>query len=189
MVTPRDKNLDINYEQLINKVNTENQEYECEDPEQNMIPYVKEHTLRLIKQISLMDQIDPQTVYIALAILIQSGGYLKGVSNRKAYLIDKNYELSKRTVINAMKASKCNCTLRTIAKFNRDTIAEIAYKRKIPGNLYTKYKINNPDILKASIETQWQHAKYCTDFQRENPNLPIEVLRFLSTREIKRKEK
>lgn len=186
---PSNKGLDLSYEQLIENINTENQEYQDVEKEEDLEPYVREQTLRLIKQIALNEETEPETVFIAFAAILQSGGYLKGVSNRKILLTDKKFELTKRTIINAMKITKCGCTLRTIARHNRELIAEIAFKRKIPGNLYTQYKIHNPEILKQTPEEQWIHAKYCTDFQRENPNAPFEVIKFLSTREIKRKEK
>jgi len=122
-----------------------------------------------------------------MALILQSGGYLKGVNNRKVTVID--YELTKRKLVAAAKAVKCPYTLRTIARVNRDTIALVAEKFNAPGNLYSQYKVHNPNILKADPKMQLEHAIYCTDFQRENPNIPQEVLSFLSTREVKRKEK
>ena len=71
-----------------------------------------------------------------------------------------------------------------MAKSVRKTIALIAIKYKIPGNLYAKFQLENVDlIVKNSKETNIKIAAYCTDIQRENPETPEIVTQFLLNRE------
>lgn len=162
-------------------------EYQSKTNITDQIPLIKEATSRIIYHINIADQADLDIVLIAVALLLQSGGYMKGVTNRKILVSD--YELSKRKVVLAMKSTRCPYSLRTIARANRDLIAQIAKEMEAPGNLYSQYKIYNPEILKQNEETQLSHAIYCTDFQRENSKAPQEVIRFLSEREFNYKNK
>lgn len=170
---------------IIEKVEKNLDLYEIMNNEVDQIQSIKDTTMKIVQQISLAEHIDVDLAFISFALLLQSGGYLKGVTNRKILIGD--YEFSKKKVILAMKTVKCVYTLRTIARVNREIIAKIAKKMKYPGNLFSQYKVRNPDILKKSEEVQLEHAVYCTDFQRENPSTPEEVLNFLLNREIKNK--
>lgn len=177
----------MSYEEVVIKLENKLKDYTYTDSALDQTKSIKDYTIRIAETIAKNDQTDIETVLLAISMILQSGGYLKGVNNRKVCLQD--YELHKKKIISSMKSNRCPYTLRTIARVNRDFIAKVARKTRTVGNLYSQYKIYNPEILKENEETQFEHAIYCTDFQRENPVIPTKVLNFLSTREISRKNK
>lgn len=126
----------------------------------------------------------PLTARIAILLLLQSGSYMKSVSNRLIKLDDK--EFTKREITHALEQIKApNITLRNIAYVYRDDMATVARKYNIPGNLYAQFKIINTNINPASQEAK-EISFYCTDVQFDNPNAPQAARDFLSRRKIKR---
>lgn len=177
----------LNYETLIFNVENNLENLTSDDSTMNMIPKIQEQTTKITEYLAYVDQVEIPVAFTGFMMILQTGGYLKGVQNRKINM--QGYELTKRKVIEAMKKTQCDFTLRTIARVNREIIAKIAYATKTIGNLYSQYKIYNNLIIQKEEDIQLNHAIYCTDFQRENPNTPPEVLNFLANREISRKAK
>lgn len=163
------------------------EQHQYKSTTEETIAYAKESLSKIINTISINENIPPQIVLIGIAEILQSGGHIRGVLARKAYI--GNWDITKKHLITTMNTVRCNCTLRAIARANNKLIAKISKKRKIYGNLYPQYKTFNPEIIQKDENTQLEHAVYCVDFQKDNNDAPAEVLKFLNQREIEKKSK
>lgn len=146
---------------------------------------LRKTTTQLVTTIAAIKQITFDHALIGLAALIQSGGHLRSVQNRKIRI--KDVEFTKKDLLFASDQINNPFTLRTIARGINKTIAAIAIQMKIPGNLYSQFKIENPNHRPDFIQTETlKIAVYCTDFQYENPDTPEIVKVFLSNRLTKK---
>lgn len=83
-----------------------------------------------------------------------------------------------------VEQTECKFTLRNIAKFLRNKIVNVAKKYGIPGNLYSKFKSENLNLIANNSQSEnLKIAIYCTDFQKDNPDAPPIVREFLASRE------
>jgi len=156
-----------NMEQITSK-------YKIEQENQLDLQEIKQTAIKLIQKIAVIEQIEFDHALIGVCALMQSGAYLKSVTNRKVIIGGK--EFSKKTLIYAAELINCNYTFRVIARSLNDVIAKIAYKYQIPGHLYSRYKIENVNIIvNNSIEQNRLNATFCADFQIENPKTPSSV--------------
>lgn len=139
----------------------------------------------IVKKQSITEEINFDQSLVGLCCLLQTGAYLKSVSNRKINIA--NHEFTKKSLLYVMEQSECKYTLRNIAKHLNKTIALISLKYQIPGHLYARFKAENASLIaNNSPEQNLILAAYCTDFQIENPDTPEIIRNFLSTREINR---
>lgn len=187
------KNIEKINEDFLEKFNsnfekiTEKYTYEPEKLENN--EELKNVTNRLISKFAVYEEVDFDHALIGIAALFQCGAYLLSVSNRKITIGNK--EFSKANLIHASQAiENKKYTYRSIARYLRTTIAKIADKYNIPGNLYARFKIENATLISKNDEyTNKKIAIYCTDFQLENPDTPEVVREFLANREKLRTKK
>lgn len=158
--------------------------YQSNNEENNQ--YALECCNKVIEFIANQDGVTPTIVLIGIAEIFQSGGHTRSVTARKANV--DGFTLTKKQLVNCMSATRCNTTLRSMARAINKKIAYISYKRKIYGNLFPQYKTYNTQIISADDETILKHAIYCTDFQRDNKDAPEDVLKFLNQREVDKKK-
>jgi hypothetical protein len=135
----------------------------------------------LVGQLAAIKQTTFDHAMIGLASLIQSGAHLRSVQNRRIKIRD--LEFTKKDLLFASDQINNPFTLRTIAKGLNKVIASTAMDLKLPGNLYSKFKLEHPNH-KPDFNNQemLKIAVYCTDFQYENPDTPELVKIFLSNR-------
>lgn len=143
---------------------------------------IRQVLIRLIQKVADTHKVNFDHAHIAFCALMQAGGYLKSVTNRKITI--GGVEFSKRTILYAMEETSCKYTLRSLSRYNRVVIAKVARKYNYPGHLYARFKIENPNLV-ANLppDEQNYYARYCTDFQIENPDTPPLVREFLANRE------
>lgn len=148
---------------------------------------LKNTTAKLIQKISKNEDIPFEHALIGLCGLMQSGAYLKSVSNRKIKMGGK--EFTKKSILFAIDQIECKYPLRKIARLLKHTIAQVAMEQSIPGNLYAKFKIENANLIaQSNAEDIKKYSTYCADFQIENPDTPPIVREFLANREKNRKK-
>ena len=183
----------------MNNVNNQAQEINMDDIKSEASKYVhsanstenvtyhKDCFHRIAVHIASLDGVEIKTVYLGLSEIIQTGGHTRNVTIRTARVGE--WEISKKRLISIMNSMRINCTIRAMAKANRDLIAEISKLRNIPGNLYQQYKTYNPQVISLPENQQLEHYIYATDFQKDNPKAPTEVIKFLNQREIVKNDK
>lgn len=136
---------------------------------------------RVITEVARMFNLPWQEAAFGMADLYQKGAHLKNVQNRSTYINGKT--LTKANINQAMIMTQTKVTHRSLARAIRDTIYLSSKARNVPGNLFSQYKayllIHNIKLDEITLE---EHSYYCTDFQIDNPNIPLEVARFLTTR-------
>ena len=143
---------------------------------------------KLVDRLAHTEQVDFNHAFLGICTLLQTGAYLKSVTNRKVKIADK--EFTKRSLLFVMDQTQCKYTLRIVARFIRDQIADISYNYRISGHLYARFKIENATLIASnSDEENRTLASYCTDFQIDNPNTPEQVRQYLANREIARSKK
>lgn len=136
---------------------------------------------QIITKVANMHDIKPDHALIGVCAILQSGGYLKNVENRKITIDEVTF--NKKEILLAAEQSNSNYTLRTIARCLRSQIATIAKKYEIPGHLYAQFRLENPNILSIKDPNeQLNIAAYCTDFHLDNPEAPQIVHDFLTNR-------
>lgn len=149
---------------------------------------LKQTITKIIKKYSQIEQITPEHALTGICLLFQIGSYLKSVTNRKIKV--GQTEFTKKNLLFATEQSDNKFTLRKIAKYLRQTIADISYRYSVPGHLYARYRIENiNEINQNTPEQNKQLATYCTDFQLDNPNTPEKIQQYLSSREKNRNYK
>lgn len=146
---------------------------------------IRHKAIQIINKYAMIEQIPFDFAVIGVCGLLQSGAYLKSVTNRKITI--NNKEFTKKSLVFAAEQVDNKYTLRKIAKILRQTIVRIAYTYYIPGHLYSRFKIENANYI-ANLDPENIRiiASYCTDFQIENPNTPPIIREFLATREKNR---
>lgn len=143
---------------------------------------------KIAAKMSIIEGIPTNLAMIGICALLQCGSYLKSVSNRSIKI--GNIDFTKRKLLFAAEQVENKYTLRNIAKAINKTIAKTAYKYNIPGHLYSRFKIENANLIAQNDpETNKRISIYCTDFQIENPDTPPIVREYLATREKRRNTK
>lgn len=151
---------------------------------------LKKYCSELIKRVATNTDSDIKTATIATLLLLQSGAYLKGVSNRNIKLNDK--EFSKRDLSISLETIKSNksLTLRNIAYGLRDEMVQASRLYNVPGNLFARFKTQySEQIAKLNDQETFEHSLYCTDVQSDNPKTPALVKEFLAKRKIGKQNK
>lgn len=139
-------------------------------------------------KLAKIEDVDFDQAMLGICSLLQSGAYLKSVTNRKTTIADKEFD--KAGLLKAAEQANCKYTLRVIAKHLRKTIVTVARKNELPGNLYAKFRTENQTHINSiPKEEALELAIYCTDFQLDNPDTPEIVTKFLSNREQNRNQK
>lgn len=154
-------------------------------PEDTQQIYTK--ALEIIDRMAISNKINFDHAAIGVCALFQCGAHIKGVTNRTITV--QNYDFTKENLLYASTLSKNTYPLRSIARSLRDEILKVSRYYKIPGHLFRKFKLENPEFIYKDEEHMLQIMISCSDFQTENPNIPIEAKVFLSKRDISRKER
>jgi hypothetical protein len=143
---------------------------------------------KLIYKFSLLQETEYDHAAIGMCCLLQSGSYLKSVTNRTIKIGGTTF--TKKNLIFASEQIENTYTLRYIARYMKKTIAKIALHYKIPGHLYSRFKIENATLIASNTEEQNRElATYCTDFQIENTETPEIIIEYLANREKNRTSK
>lgn len=180
LIQPKDalEYFDMNFDKITNKYSMTKES--LQDDIQ-----IRQFLIRVIQKVADTHKVNFDHALIGFCALMQAGGYLKSVTNRKITV--GGIEFSKRTILYAMEEISCKYTLRSLSRYNRAIIAKVAKKYNYPGHLYARFKIENPNLIaNLPSEEQEYYARYCTDFQIENPDTPPLVREFLANREKSR---
>lgn len=143
--------------------------------------------LEIIDRMAAGNRIDFDHAALGTCALFQCGAHIKGVANRKFTV--QNYEFTKENLLYASNLSKNTFPLRAIARAIREEILTVARAYQIPGHLYRRFKLENPEFVYENEEQRIEIMISCTDFQTDNPDIPAPVKTFLAKRDIARKEK
>lgn len=170
-----------NLEQLQNKINEIGHIYKTNlDKDQEDI-INKAAAEKIISEVARILNLTWIEAAMGITDLYQKGAHLKNVQNRTTYI--NNKMITKSNINQAMSLTQTKVTHRAIARALKESIQLAAQARNIPGNLFTQYKsyllIQN---IKLDEKTLEEHSYFCTDFQIDNPDTPLEVARFLTTR-------
>lgn len=169
------EHFNTNFESITDK-------YKIEKENIDNDPQIRITVIKITLRLAAYEQIDEDLALLGICSLMQSGAYLKSVTNRKITIGGKDF--SKKTLLSIAEQIECKFTLRVIAKFLRTKIAQVGIKYKIPGNLYSKFKVENANFIANNTpEENTKIAAYCTDFQIDNPDTPPKVIEFLALRE------
>jgi hypothetical protein len=175
------ENFNKNFDSITNKL-----EYKIEKAEDN--EKLKTAVPQLITKLATIQNVTFDHALIGICGLLQSGSYLKSVSNRTIKI--SNIEFSKKNLLFAMDQIECKFTLRQIARYLKFETAKISRKYGIPGHLFSRFKTENAlSYNNLSEETRRIYSAYCADFQLENPDTPPEIRQYLATREKTRQTK
>lgn len=177
----------FNIEQFNNNIPNLINQYtvEQEKPEDDplMLPTIN----KIIYKLASLHSTTEDHATIGFCSLLQSGAYLKSVSNRRIRIA--GIDFTKSDLLFILQSMECRYTLRNIARYLKNTIALVSYQYQIPGHLFARFKIENPNLIAENdTETIRKFATYCTDFQIENPNTPKEIREYLANREINRRK-
>lgn len=162
-----------------------NQQYQITQNKTEDDFQIKKTIIQIITKFSTIEQISFEFSLIIICCLFQSGAYLKSVVNRKIKVND--IEFTKKNLIFAAEQVDNKYTFRTIARYLKQIIAKISMEYNIPGHLYSRFKIENANLIASNdLETNKKIAIFCTDFQIENPETPTVVREYLANREKNR---
>lgn len=179
------ENKELNLELLTNKFEQNIEEIAKKyDPTINQKEdekQAKEATIKTIDRLARIENVSFEEAAVAFCYIMQSGGYLLSVSDRR--VIVGGHEYTKKSLIAALESINSKYKLRRLARSFRNNIIKISRINKLQGNLFSQYKKENPETLKLDDSTLLEHMIYCTDFNVDNPEAPQEVLKFLSQRE------
>lgn len=189
MIGKKDKNTTNNtIENLEERFEAIKDDYAVTQEAADEKAIIRQKANEIIAKYSQIDSISFDHAAIGICSLIQSGAYLKSVTNRKIRI--NNHDFSKKTLLYAAEQVGNKYTLRAIARSLQKIIAKIANNYNIPGNLYARYKLENATTIASnSAEENKRIAIYCTDFQLENPDTPTKVREYLANREKDRTNK
>lgn len=143
---------------------------------------LRKTVIKLTNKLAGIENVTSEHALIGICALLQVGAYLKSVANRKIKI--SGTEFNKKNLIFAAEQIECKYTLRTIARYLKCIIAVIAYKNDIPGHLYSRFKLENANLIAQNDPNKNKmFSVYCTDFQIENPETPPPIREFLANRE------
>jgi hypothetical protein len=186
-MSKKDEQLDV-LENFNNNLDNFTQQYPLERQTQLDETQLKQTVIKLATKIAGVEQISVDHALLGICSLFQSGAHLKSVTNRIITIGGKQF--TKRSLVFAYETLNVKFTFREIARYLNKTIAEIAYRYNIPGNLYARFRLENANLIaNNSLEENKKIATYCTDFQIENPDTPPIVREFLASREKIRNNK
>lgn len=161
-------------------------QYRIEQEQQIDYAHIRQTVIKLANKIATSEQTDINHALIGMCALFQTGAYLKSVTNRKIRVAGK--EFTKKSLVYSAELTECKYTLRTLARYLNKIIVQIGYKYGIPGHLYSRFKIENANLIANNTpQDNLILSVYCTDFQIENPDTPPIVREFLVNREKTRK--
>jgi len=137
---------------------------------------------KITDKLASMNNVEYDHALIGICALFQSGAYLKSVTARRITIAGK--EFTKKNLNYASDLVESKFTYRIIARYLNKTIATIALKYSIPGHLYSRFKVENANLVANNTQEKNMFlAAYCADFQIENPDTPSIVREFLASRE------
>lgn len=146
---------------------------------------IREKASQIVQKYAMIENITFDFALIGICGLLQSGAYLKSVTNRKIKI--NNKEFTKRSLLFASEQVDNKYTLRKIARSIKYIIAQIAVYYGIPGHLFARYRLENANIVAQIPKEQIiLFSAYCTDFQIENVNTPQTIREYLANREKNR---
>lgn len=106
-----------------------------EDQERN----IRLKASEIILKLSEIEQVSFEHGTIAVCALLQSGAYLRSVTNRK--IVSNGIEFTKKNLVFASEQVNNIYTFRAIAKSLKNIIALISLEYELPGHLYSQFKL------------------------------------------------
>lgn len=172
------QNFENNFEEIANTYTIDLEQSEEEVP-------IKHKIIQIVNKYATIENVPFDLALIGICSLLQSGAYLKSVTNRKIKISNK--EFTKKTLVFAAEQVDNKYTLRKIARVLKHIIAKVSYKYNIPGHLYSRFKIENANFIAQNTpETNRILATFCTDFQIDNIETPAIIREYLANREKNR---
>lgn len=164
------KNFDLISENYLLQTNLEQEEKK-----------IKQKANEIIQKYSIIEGISYNHGVLGVCGLLQSGAHLKNVFTR--LIIIENIEFTKKSLLFASEQVGNKYSLKSIARSIRDIISQVSFKYNIPGHLYKRFKVDNPDFIPQDLQQLKLYSIYCTDFNFDNFKVPLRVRKFLCERE------